>query len=47
MSPKKKNKIKNSFQVPAAGKHKGKGVKGLSFFTSSQRKDFKLVLNLN
>lgn len=37
-SQNKKNKLKNSFQVPAGLKDKGKGIKRLTFYTSAQRK---------
>ena len=36
-SKNKKNKLKNSKQVPSALKHKGTGIKRLSFYTSSNR----------
>lgn len=37
-SQNKKNKLSNSYQVNTALKHKGKGIKRMSFFTSSERK---------
>ena len=33
----KKKKVKNSYQVKTALKDKGPGIKGLTFFTPSQR----------
>lgn len=39
----KKNKLRNSYQVNTALKDKGKGVKGLTFFTSSQRQENKKI----
>lgn len=41
MSNKKKNKVKNSFQVKSAGKHKVTKLKGISFYTSSEIKRLK------
>jgi len=44
MSSKKKiNKLKNSYQHKTALKDKGKGVKGISFYTSSQRRANKKI----
>ena len=37
-SKNKVKKLKNSFLIKSGLKHKGRGVKGLHFFTSSQRK---------
>lgn len=36
-SENKKRKLKNSFACKSTLKHKGKGIKRLHFFTSSQR----------
>lgn len=36
-SEKKKNKLKNSYQYKTALKDKLVGIKGMSFFTSSER----------
>lgn len=43
VSQNKKKKLKNSYQVNTALKDKGKGVKGLTFFTSSQRQENKKI----
>lgn len=39
----KKKKLKNSYQVNTALKDKGKGIKRLTFFTSSQRQENKKI----
>ena len=39
----KKKKLKNSYQVNTALKDKGKGIKRLTFFTSSQRHENKKI----
>lgn len=39
----KKKKLKNSHQVKSGLKDKSKGIKGLSFYTSSQRQQNKKI----
>lgn len=40
-SQNKKNKLRNNHQCKSGLKAKGKGIKRLSFYTSSQRKQLK------
>jgi hypothetical protein len=43
-SENKKRKLKNSHQVPSGLKDKGKGMKGLSFYTSAKRQENKRMV---
>jgi hypothetical protein len=40
-SENKKRKLKNSYQCKSGLKDKGKGIKGMSFYTSSERQRLK------